>query len=245
VEPGKHNFTSARRGLTFIETICAVAILAMVSASVLGAFNSMMGAQERQRHRLGAMELANRLILQYLDDKDTLPQAGLPIVYADERYRWEMKEVPVQLVAARPDVAEDRTVASAISVNRLEAVTMTVWLSEESGGGAEPGPSVPSASLTRLMDPIALRNPDVTKRLAQDPIKQRQLLEKFQKIGRNSSGGKPRTTPGAPGSAPAASPSNPPPPRATPPSPRYKPDPHAPPATYPGIKPRPTGGTKG
>src|SRR5690349_3114057 len=68
---------TSRRGSTFIETTCAVAMLAMVAAAVLGAFTTMYGAQTRMRNRLGAMELANRLVLQYLDDKDTMPQPGL------------------------------------------------------------------------------------------------------------------------------------------------------------------------
>jgi type II secretory pathway pseudopilin PulG len=216
VEPGRHKFRSARRGLTFVETVCAVAILGMVAAAVFGAFNGMMSVQERQRHRLGAMELANRLILQYLDDKDTMPQEGLPIVYADERYHWNLKEIPVQLVPARADVAEDRTSASAVSVNRLVALSVTVWLSEESGGTASYDPAIPSASVTRLMDPIALRNPDTTKTLATSAIKQRELLERFQKIGRNTGGGKPKPATTGNAGTPSAAPPPAQPPQPTP-----------------------------
>jgi type II secretory pathway pseudopilin PulG len=199
VEPAhKHTFSrSARRGLTFIETICAVAMLALVAAAVLGAFNSIITQQERERHRLGAMELANRLILQYLDDSDTMPAAGLPIVYGDERYHWELQETPVQLIPARPDVAEDRSSASAISVNRMQAINVTVWLSDESGGSAQFDARVPNATLTRLMDPIALRNPDTTNNLARDTTKQQEFIARFRAIGRNAPATKP--TPGTPG----------------------------------------------
>jgi type II secretory pathway pseudopilin PulG len=199
VEPAsKHTLSrSARRGLTFIETICAVAMLGLVTAAVIGAFNSIIMQQERERHRLGAMELANRLILQYLDDSDTMPAAGLPIVYGDERYHWELHEVPVQLVPARPDVAEDRSSASAISVNRLHAINVTVWLSDESGGSAQFDARVPNATLTRLMDPIALRNPDTTDNLVHDTTKQQEFIARFRAIGRNAPAIKP--TPGSTG----------------------------------------------
>jgi type II secretory pathway pseudopilin PulG len=193
---------TSRRGLTFIETICAVAMLALVAAAVMAAFHSIIAQQERQAHRLGAMELCNRLILQYLDDSDTMPTSGLPILYGDERYRWELHEIPVQLVPARPDVAEDRSTSgtSAISVNRMTAINITVWLSEESGGSAAFDPAYPSATLTRLMDPIALRNPDTTKYLGKSSTKQQELIQRFRTVGRNA------TQPKPPSNTPAAGP---------------------------------------
>src|SRR5262245_11648844 len=169
-----------------METVCAVAMLALIAAAVLGAFNSIFAQQKRQSYRLGAMELCNRLILQYLDDADTMPAKNLPIAYGNERYRWELAEIPVRLVPARPDVAEDRANSSVLSVDRMQAISVRVWLSEESGGSDAYDPRVPSASLTRLMDPIALRNPDTTKVLAHSSTKQRELLERFRTIGRNA-----------------------------------------------------------
>jgi prepilin-type N-terminal cleavage/methylation domain-containing protein len=215
VEPApSHNFTAARRGLTFIESICAIAMLALVAAAVFGAFNSILAAQSRQAHRLGAMELANRLILQYLDDSDTMPNSALPILYGDEKYRWELHEIPVQLVPARPDIAEDRanSGSSAVSVNRMMAINVTVWLSEESGGTAAFDAAYPSATLTRLMDPIALRNPDTTKYLSNSAIKQRELIERFRAVGRNTSvkpasgaSGAPKPAPSKPATGPSPS----------------------------------------
>jgi hypothetical protein len=169
-----------------METVCAVAMLALIAAAVMGAFNSIFAQQTRQAHRLGAMELCNRLILQYLDDADTMPPKGLPIAYGTSRYHWELAEIPVRLVPARPDIAEDRASASVLSVDRMQAIAVRVWLSEESGGSDAFDARVPSATLTRLMDPIALRNPDTTKWLAKNPTKQRELLERFRTIGRNA-----------------------------------------------------------
>src|SRR5205814_10316883 len=126
VEPARtHTFkTPVRRGVTFMETICAVAMLALVAAAIMGAFNSIFAQQSRQAHRLGAMELCNRLILQYLDDADTMPAKGLPIVYGEERYRWELQELPVRLVPARPEIADDRSSSSVLSLDRMQAISV-------------------------------------------------------------------------------------------------------------------------
>lgn len=182
-----------RRGLTFIETVCAVALLGIVAATVFGAFGSIMGQQERQQHRLNAMEVANRLILQYLDDKDTMPQAGLPLAYGDSRYRWDIREIPVRLEQARPEVAEERAANAPLSVDRMQGLAVRVWLSEESGGSAEFNERVPAVALTRLMDPLAMaeRNPDSIK-LLRNASKQAELLEKLNRIGRTGGGRNPR-----------------------------------------------------
>ena len=192
MEPAKTNPQRRRRGLTFIETVCAVALLGIVAATVFGAFNSILSTQKVQQHRLNAMELANRLVLEYLDDKETMPAAGLPLLYDNTSFRWELREIPVRLEPARPDIAEERALATPVSVDRMQAIAVRVWLSEESGGSFAYDPAVPAVSLTRLMDPIALRNPDTTIRLAQNPAKQAELLDRFRNVGRNTGAGRSR-----------------------------------------------------
>jgi prepilin-type N-terminal cleavage/methylation domain-containing protein len=194
VEPAVHKARS-RRGLTFIETVCAVALLGIVAATVFGAFNSVLGAQKRQQHRLNAMEVANRLILQYLDDKDTLPQAGLPVEYAEYKYRWDLREIPVRLEPARPEVAEERSSSTPVSVDRMQAVSVRVWLSDESGGSLQYDEVIPAVTLTRLMDPIAMRNPDTIKLYRDNPKKQSEMLDRFRRVGRNAPGGRPAPSP--------------------------------------------------
>ena len=49
-----HVSDTLRRGLTFIEAVCAVALLGIVAATVYAAFGSIMGAQERQQQLLQA-----------------------------------------------------------------------------------------------------------------------------------------------------------------------------------------------
>jgi prepilin-type N-terminal cleavage/methylation domain-containing protein len=198
VEPSRHNPRSTRhhrRGLTFIETVCAVALLGIVSATVYGAFNSILSSQQRQQHRLNAMELANRLILQYLDEASSMPTSGLPILYGKNRYRWDLKEIPVRLLPSRPEIAEERASAAPISVDRMQAIAVRVWLSEESGGSTVYDTNIPAVALTRLMDPIALRNPDVNWRLRTDAARQAEFIDRYSKIGRNATSRNPRSNP--------------------------------------------------
>lgn len=178
-------------------------MLGLVAATVFGAFGSMMGAQERQQHRLNAMELANRLILIYLDDERRLPTANQALFFNQDKYRFDVREVPVKLTPSRPDVADERVSSSPLSVDRMTAVSVRVWLSEESGGSfsfPENNPGVPMAAVTRLMDPIAMRNPDTTGAIGADPVLQQRMIERSSKVGRSGGGGRPKPQPFTPSS---------------------------------------------
>ncbi len=215
-----------RRGITLIETVCAAALLAIVTGVVFAALAGIMASQQRRAHELGAMELANRLVLQYLDDPDTMPNPALPVQYAGERYRWTMRQVPVELVPARPDAAAQRAATTSISIDRFELVVVDVWLGEESGGSAANDPGTPSATLTRMIDPLALRNPDSNERLFND---QRKVQEFLDRMGRYTTGAR------SGGRAGTANPSG------------ARPRPSTPATTQPGSKgatPGPKGGAK-
>lgn len=174
--------------MTFIEVVCAAALLALLAAMIMTAFNSMIRGQQRQGHRLAATELCNRLILQYLDDKKSLPSPGLPISYGPDLFRWSIAESPVTLVHARPEVAAERESRNALTLDRFKAITVRVWLASESGGSDSGEGGVVGATLTRLIDPIAIRNPDSTANLARNP---QEFLAEYQRIGRG--GGRDRS----------------------------------------------------
>lgn len=171
----------------------ALAILSMIAATSLSAISAVTGQARAARHRLAAMELANRLILQYMDDPTRLPRAELPIEYAQERYRWGLREGSVSMVPVVP--AEERSTLGPRRLDRFKTVTITVWLSEESGGTPQPEVDTPGAVLTRMLDPYALRNPDAIERLLADPERRQKFLEAF-------TGGAPSAPPS--GSTPAA-----------------------------------------
>lgn len=178
----------ARRGMSFLEVVVALAILSMIAATSMSAISSITGQARAARQRMAAMELANRLVLQYMDDPTRMPRAELPIEYAQERYRWRLHEGSVSMV---PVIApEERTTLGPRRLDRFKTVSITVWLGEESGGTWQPEVGTPGAVLTRLMDPYALRNPDAIERLTKDPERLRSFLEAF-------TGGAPAAPPGS------------------------------------------------
>jgi Tfp pilus assembly protein PilE len=158
----------ARRGLTLLEVVGAAAILGILTAVILGGFSSMIESQGRQRQQLNCMEIANRLILQYIDDATAMPSQSQPILYAGSQYRWRMVGQSVSVEHARPDVAAERAIQSSLRLDRFVHLQATVWVGEESGGSREFDELVPHASLGRLIDPIGVRNPDSLENIFRD-----------------------------------------------------------------------------
>jgi type II secretory pathway pseudopilin PulG len=84
-------------GLTLLEIVLASALLGMVAAGILGTLSAIWGWQGRQQEVLGAAEVANRLILTYLDDETVMPSQALPVAYGPYRYHWKMDKEPVKI----------------------------------------------------------------------------------------------------------------------------------------------------
>lgn len=166
---------ASRRGLTFLEVVLSVVLLVVVTSMVMQAINSMLAAQVIHRQRLGAAELANRLTLQYLDDKRSMPAQGLPIVYGRDRYRWEYVERPVTINPAKPEAVQARN-TSTQTLSRIISVTVRVWLGEESGGSYAYDAAVPGYVLSRVVNPVALRNPDSIDKMLKNPEAYREFL---------------------------------------------------------------------
>lgn len=175
---------SARAGTTFLEVMLSVALLAVVATMIMSAIGNMFAAQIQERQTLAAAELSNRLMLQYLHDKRTLPQAGLPVEYGANRFRWELTERSVKLEFARPEALNARAQSSA-GLTGIKAVTFRVWLSEESGGSAFYEDGAPRFLLTRIVNPVALRNPDSIEHMLKDPDLYREFIQNF--TGANTS----------------------------------------------------------
>lgn len=160
---------ASRRGVTFLEAILAVMLLAMVASSLAGAVSFMSRSQKRLDQRLGAAELASRLILQYMDDRESLPDRTLPIEYDVDRYRWTLEEDPVKFEFDNQVADSAASASTGVSLERIKLITISVWLSDESGGSRSYTPNVPSAVVTRLIDPLAFNNPDSLETLLQQP----------------------------------------------------------------------------
>lgn len=170
----------AARGITFLETVLAVALLGLTTMSVVLAVNYISAASIRNAHRLNAAEIANRLLLQYFDDANSLPSESQPVQYGKEgefRYRWSLGEEAVTVELPTPSTTnaeDDRREQQMASLgrsstdrfSRFRVVRVRVWLGEETGGSFYPTSGVPSVTLTRIYDPADIPNwnPDKLRR---------------------------------------------------------------------------------
>lgn len=174
-----------RRGMTFLEVVAATALMAIVAASIFGVFGFVAASQSRDMQKLAAMEVANRLILAYLDDPVNMPDPNKTVDYgppeAPLRFRWDYREEPVVVVEAAAD-QRDRTRQSPLTNDRFRQVTVRVWLSEQSGGARRPDVSTPMATLTRMLDPVAPRNPDSFMNMLQDPRGFEELMRRMMGV---------------------------------------------------------------
>ncbi len=169
------------RGMSLLEVALATTLLGIVAALIFSAIGQMWAGQQRQQQTLGAAEVANRLILQYLDDFNQLPGKTAPIPYGGYSYRWSLREEDVELQTptglsgeAMATLAERRDRSNRSSP---KSITVHVWLSEEQRNGAfTASAGTPEFVLTRLMDPMAARNPDSFAKGITDPTLSNRLF---------------------------------------------------------------------
>lgn len=164
-----------RRGITFLEVVLASALLGVIVASMTGAFSAAYQEQRIQDHRLGAAEVAHRLIVSYLDDPEAMPNDALPIAYGESLYRWEMELERPDVERGRDGFLERRS--DDLGLERFRVITVTAWLSEDSGGTREPEVGTPRVTLSRVFDLFPMRNPDSLEPLVDDEEGMRRLIE--------------------------------------------------------------------
>ncbi|MEQ8850851.1 MAG: type II secretion system protein [Phycisphaerales bacterium] len=129
-----------RRGLTLLEVVLSILMLAIISASVLSAISYMQSKTVMEKHRLNAVEVAHRVIAQQLDNPDLVPDESLPIQQGDSLYYYRM--VPQVIMqgdedAGSADVLEGvrRADVSASDQlrHRLHQLVVHVYASDEEG----------------------------------------------------------------------------------------------------------------
>lgn len=146
------------RGVTLLEVVFATVVLALTIATMASTVSTITGQQGRSQQLLGAAELANRLIIQYLDDERALPSEDLTLPYGDDEYRYRINITRVQstLDQSIERVLDDLpTQQSAQTPDRIKKIAVTVWLSEKSGGTYQPNQGAPQQTLVRVVDPLA------------------------------------------------------------------------------------------
>lgn len=155
--------STRRRGMSLLEVLAATATLSLAAGVMALAVSFVVGAQRRDERILAAAEIANRLVLMFLDDRSGMPSESLPIPYGNDDFRFSIDDGTVQ-VTESPQVRDAKREAgrqSPIRTDRMRQLTVTVWLAEDSGGSRQFDAAVPSRTLIRLYDPLAVdRNPD-------------------------------------------------------------------------------------
>lgn len=175
--------------------MCASLILAIAITMIVGAITAVTSADMRARQQLEGLELANRLLLQFLDDKEKMPSQEAHINQGMGTYRFKLTETPVKLSYPDNSIFEtpsNQTTASAIDQTKL--ISVTVWAGVPDGlGGYRAGEQM--ATLARIHNPLSLitRNPDTMARLAANPEQLLayilRLVEQRQAEGGSGSGG--------------------------------------------------------
>ena len=162
---------ASRRAITLLEVLLAVLLMTLTVASVMGAISSIAMMETNARHRLEAYEIANRIMLQYLDDEQGLPAKSLPITYGDHKFFWEIDKTPARMVINRKQESGSPNLQA---LDRFLLIDVTVYDSDSSGQydlKAEP-----IAALARVIDPAAPRNPDSIDTFGTNPDKIRGLI---------------------------------------------------------------------
>jgi prepilin-type N-terminal cleavage/methylation domain-containing protein len=157
-----------RRGMTMLEVVFAVVLLGLVATSAASLFGLLTRLHTDNAQRAAAYELANRIILQYLDDPKECPSEAEALPYGPWRFRFHLDERPVRMVVKQTEAAA-RT-ADKIPMNRFRMVTVRVWIVAEGTEWSTDIAGEEMASLTRIYDPLSamlFRNPDARERRMQ------------------------------------------------------------------------------
>ncbi len=158
--------------MTFLEVVFAVALLGILAATLLGATNYLLARQKYEQRTLACMELANRIILQFLDDRDSPPDPADALNYGGDDYHWSLEESPVAFHPAKTQpVAEGRTPTS---FDSFRIFKVRVWLA--TAGPATMG--VPHAEISRMYDVnLMFRNPDSLENIIHSEGGVRRMLD--------------------------------------------------------------------
>ena len=147
-----------------IEVVLASVLMGMISVMLVSGLGYVHASHRRHESQLGAAEMANRIMLQFLDSAKSLPSDALPIAYGSRgelRYYWKLDKdkIELRIDQAGAQAAADR--ASGIPLkNRLELVTVRIWkeqiLNVNPAISGHPSDFV----LKRVIDSMSVRNPD-------------------------------------------------------------------------------------
>lgn len=140
-------------------------MLVLVTTSITAAISSITAMEARSRKRVAACELANRLILQFLDDDKTVPSNALPLDYGKDRYFFELTPWPSRM---QINHRQERAGANLQGLARYKVVRVTVFEADEEGEYPVKGDEL--ATIERIYDPASARNPDSIAKLTEEDV---------------------------------------------------------------------------
>ena len=149
-------------------------LVAILTTAVVGGITTVVAADVRNQQKLEALELGNRLLLQYLDDKEAMPHEEQHIDLGQRHYRWHLKKTPVTIEVPDESIitkpAENTPGAQTLAKTELLTVTVYAGVPDGMGGFVE---GTRLCTLSRLNHPLSViyRNPDTMMRAFSDPIK--------------------------------------------------------------------------
>lgn len=161
----------SRRGTTILEVILSVVILGLVAAAITSAISAGETMNGRARQMVAAYEMAHRLVLTWLDDERRMPAETLPLDYGPYQFMWDKNESNFRMEI---NDAQRRSSSSAPqALSRFKLITVNVYMAE--GDSRQPYKGTLLATLSRMYDPAAPRNPESMKTIT-DPDKLGKLI---------------------------------------------------------------------
>lgn len=150
---------ASRRGLTLLEILLAVVMLVLVTTSITAAINALVTMEANSRKRVAGCELANRILLTYLDDDKNLPSPAMPLDYGKDRYFYKIADWSARMTI---NTRQEGAGQGLQGLNRYKVVRVTIFESDESGEYPLAGDEL--AHIERVVDPANARNPDTMRR---------------------------------------------------------------------------------
>jgi hypothetical protein len=178
--------------VTLLEVVLAVVMLGLVAASLTGAISAIEMMSARNKRMLAAYEVANRLVLTYLDNPQNMPPGSLPLDYGPYSFMWDSELGGMEMKIN--DSQKRNSGATPQALDRFEVITITIYDAE--GDGPQPRPGEELAVLSRMYDPAAPRNPESMKNITEAGNLEKLIgklsggasIPTFKKSKKNSSG---------------------------------------------------------
>lgn len=155
-----------RRGFSFLEAVLAAALLGIIAAAIFSVLSYVYASDRDDATRLGAAEVANRIIITYLDDETSIRKLPDIIDYGVRQYKWDLEEDNVRIEEPNRSarVTAGRQGATPNALVKLKEVRVTVWEYDGTNASLEPG-TTSGVRLNRLVNPIAYRGSDGVTRM--------------------------------------------------------------------------------